>query len=636
MQSSKEILLKYWGHSSFREKQEDIINNIIEGKDTLALLPTGGGKSICFQIPSLMQEGICIVISPLISLMKDQVENIKNRGIKAVAITSEMRYKEIDIALTNCIFGGYKFLYLSPEKLQNDLVKSKISEMNVNLIAVDEAHCISEWGHNFRPSYRNISELRLIHPKAPLLALTATATSEVATDIQHNLEFKEKNLIQSSFTRKNLSYIVIKEEDKKKKLVSILNKINGSAIVYVKSRKECQHTCKLLTENNISASFYHAGVSMEERNKRQSSWKNSETRVMVATNAFGMGIDKSDVRIVIHTHIPSTTESYFQETGRAGRDEKEAYAVLLYNNSDEKYLKEFVELHFPTIVEIKDCYQNLANYFHLAIHNGEEENFDFDLGEFSRKYKINSLKTYNILKYLEKENYLKLSNVYNNYSKIHIKTNSNELYDFQMANSYFDPYIKLLLRSYSGLFDDFVNINESTIAARLNTTESNINDILIRLEKLEILQYSPKKHATQITYIQNRVENKYLNISEDKLQDRKNSELKRMNFILNYCNQTTNCRTKILLHYFGEEQTVNCGKCDICRERNKLELSDNEFESIRKKVLKITVEKTSSISDICKIIKNVNEDKVLKVITFLMENNELKTEGNKILRNNSQ
>ena len=636
MQSSKEILLKYWGHSSFREKQEDIINNIIEGKDTLALLPTGGGKSICFQIPSLMQEGICIVISPLISLMKDQVENIKNRGIKAIAITSEMRYKEIDIALTNCIFGGYKFLYLSPEKLQNDLVKSKISEMNVNLIAVDEAHCISEWGHNFRPSYRNISELRLIHPKAPLLALTATATSEVATDIQHNLEFKEKNLIQSSFTRKNLSYIVIKEEDKKKKLVSILNKINGSAIVYVKSRKECQHTCKLLTENNISANFYHAGVSMEERNKRQSSWKNSETRVMVATNAFGMGIDKSDVRIVIHTHIPSTTESYFQETGRAGRDEKEAYAVLLYNNSDEKYLKEFVELHFPTIVEIKDCYQNLANYFHLAIHNGEEENFDFDLGEFSRKYKINSLKTYNILKYLEKENYLKLSNVYNNYSKIHIKTNSNELYDFQMANSYFDPYIKLLLRSYSGLFDDFVNINESTIAARLNTTESNINDILIRLEKLEILQYSPKKHATQITYIQNRVENKYLNISEKKLQDRKNSELKRMNFILNYCNQTTNCRTKILLHYFGEEQTLNCGKCDICRERNKLELSDNEFESIRKKVLKITEEKTSSISDICKIIKNVNEDKVLKVITFLMENNELKTEGNKILRNNSQ
>ena len=636
MQSSKEILLKYWGHSSFREKQEDIINNIIEGKDTLALLPTGGGKSICFQIPSLMQEGICIVISPLISLMKDQVENIKNKGIKAVAITSEMRYKEIDIALTNCIFGGYKFLYLSPEKLQNDLVKSKISEMNVNLIAVDEAHCISEWGHNFRPSYRNISELRLIHPKASLLALTATATSEVVTDIQHNLEFKEKNLIQSSFTRKNLSYIVIKEEDKKKKLVSILNKINGSAIVYVKSRKECQHTCKLLTENNISANFYHAGVSMEERNKRQSSWKNSETRVMVATNAFGMGIDKSDVRIVIHTHIPSTTESYFQETGRAGRDEKEAYAVLLYNNSDEKYLKEFVELHFPTIAEIKDCYQNLANYFHLAIHNGEEENFDFDLGEFSRKYKINSLKTYNILKYLEKENYLKLSNVYNNYSKIHIKTNSNELYDFQMANNYFDPYIKLLLRSYSGLFDDFVNINESTIAARLNTTESNINDILIRLEKLEILQYSPKKHVTQITYIQNRVENKYLNISEDKLQDRKNLELKRMNFILNYCNQTTNCRTKILLHYFGEEQTVNCGKCDICRERNKLELSDNEFESIRKKVLKITEEKTSSISDICKIIKNVNEDKVLKVITFLMENNELKTEGNKILRNNSQ
>jgi len=630
MQTPKEILLKYWGYSSFRENQEEIINMILNNKDTLALLPTGGGKSICYQVPSLIMDGICIVISPLISLMKDQVENIQSRGIKAISLTSDLDFKEIDIALTNCIFGGYKFLYISPERLQNELVQSKISEMNVNLIAVDESHCISEWGHNFRPSYRNISLIREIHPDAPVLALTATATKDVVSDIQENLNFKEINLIQSSFYRENLSYIVIKEQDKNRKLINILNKINGSAIVYVKSRKDCEKISKILVDNNISANYYHAGLNIDQRNKRQENWKKSKSRVMVATNAFGMGIDKSDVRLVIHFHIPSTIESYFQETGRAGRDEKESFAVLLYNSSDEKYLRDFIELHFPSVEEIKECYQNLANYFQIAINNGADENFDFDLNNFSKKYKSNSLKTYNILRYLEKESYLKLQNIYNNQSKIHLKMEHSELYKFQIANIYFDPYIKLLLRSYSGLFDDFVNINETLLAGRSKTNETKIIEVLIKLQELEVLDYLPRKQGTQIMYLQNRVEEKYLQLSEKKQKERKDSEIKRMNFILNYCNQNSACRTEILLSYFGEHQNFRCGKCDICRQRNKLEISDLKFDKIKKQVLIILSEESKTLTEICSLIKDFREEKIIKVLNFMIENSELISEGNKI------
>ena len=630
MQTPKEILLKYWGYSSFRENQEEIIKMIISNKDTLALLPTGGGKSICYQIPSLIMDGICIVVSPLISLMKDQVEDMKSKGIKAIALTSDLNFKEVDIALTNCIFGGYKFLYISPEKLQNELVQSKISEMNINLIAVDEAHCISEWGHDFRPSYRNISLIREIHPNSPVIALTATATKDVVSDIQENLYFKKLNLVQSSFYRENLSYIVIKEQDKNRKLINILNKINGSAIVYVKSRKDCEKISKMIVDNNISANYYHAGLNIDQRNKRQENWKKSKSRVMVATNAFGMGIDKSDVRLVIHFHIPSTIESYFQETGRAGRDEKESFAVLLYNSTDEKYLRDFVELHFPSVKEIKECYQNLANHFQIAVNNGEEENFDFDLSDYSEKYKTNSLKTYNILRYLEKENYLKLENIYNNSSKIHLKIEHSELYKFQISNKYFDPYIKLLLRSYSGLFEDFVNINETLLAGRSKTNENKIIDILEKLQELEILDYLPKKQGTQIIYLQKRVDERYLNLSEDKQKENKDSETKRINFILNYCNQNSACRTEILLSYFGEHQNFRCGKCDICRQRNKLEISDLKFDKIKDQVLIILSEESKTLTEICNLIRNFREEKIIKVINFMIENSELISEGNKI------
>ena len=566
MQSALQILQKYWGHSNLRKKQDKIINSILEKKDTLAILPTGGGKSICYQIPSLMMDGICIVVSPLISLINDQVEKIKKKGIKAISLTSEMNYREIDVALTNCIFGNFKFLYLSPERLQNELVKKKISEMKINLIAVDESHCISEWGHDFRPSYRKISELRKIKPNVPILALTATATSIVAEDIQENLNFKSKNIIKSSFVRENINFLVYKEKDKKNRLLHILNKIKGSVIVYTKSRKDCEKLNRLLNKNNISSNYYHAGISILERNERQYSWMNSETKVMVATNAFGMGIDKSNVRLVIHYHIPSNLEAYFQETGRVGRDEKESYAILLYNNNDVKYLQEFVELNYPTMLEIKDIYQKLANYFHLSINSGDKESFDFNLSEFCNTYKYNKVKVYNSLKYLEKEEYLKITDIRNNYSKIKIIVEHSELYKFQSNNSFLNPYIKLLLRSYSGIFDDYIIINENILATKSQTTEKNIEEILYRLEKLEVLSYLPKKQGSQITYLQNRIENKYLQISEKKLIERRESEIKRMRYILNYTKQSTICRNKILLSYFDEFQKNNCGKCDICRK----------------------------------------------------------------------
>jgi len=629
MTSSKEILLKYWGFSKFRTNQEEIIEMALDGKDTLALLPTGGGKSICYQIPSLIKDGICIVISPLIALMNDQVSTLKEKGIKAIAITSEMNYKELDIALTNCIFGGYKFLYLSPERLQNQLVKSKLSEMNVNLIAVDEAHCISEWGHDFRPSYRKISDLRELFPEVSVLALTATATKNVVTDIQKNLNFESENIVQSSFERENLSYVVINENDKNSKLISILSKVKGSTIIYVQTRRECEILTNFLKENEINADYYHAGVSLKNRKERQLNWKNNKTRVIVATNAFGMGIDKSNVRLVIHLHLPSTIEAYFQEAGRAGRDEKHAFAILLYNNSDIKKLKDFVSLHYISVTEIKDCYQNLANYFNLAVNNGLDESFEFDITDFGKRYNIHFLKVYNILKYLEKEEYLKLNDAFNTPSKINICVSNTDLYKFQIANQFFDGFIKILLRSYSGLFDNYVTINEVTIAARAKITTEKAKDILSKLEELEIIKYVPQNENFKILYLQNRIDSKFLSVSEKKLEERQNSETHKMKSIINYVSQNTDCRTKILFDYFGEEQKFRCGKCDICRERNKLEISDLEYSNISKSVLKILQVKMLSIKEICTELSSHNEDKIIKVIQFMVEHNTICKDKNK-------
>lgn len=417
------ILAKYWGYHSFRPLQEEIITSVLQGNDTLALLPTGGGKSVCFQVPALVQEGVCIVISPLIALMKDQVDNLQKKGISAIAITSAMHKREIDIAFDNCVYGNIKFLYLSPERLITPIAQARIQKMKVSLIAVDEAHCISQWGYDFRPSYLEIAKLRELQPKVPVLALTATATPEVVKDIQEKLRFKKANVLQKSFERKNLAYVVIGEEDKLSRLLKVVNNVGGTGVVYVRNRKKTQEVAAFLQKNKIPADFYHAGLTPGERSQKQDSWIKNKTRVIVATNAFGMGIDKPDVRFVVHLDLPDSLEAYFQEAGRAGRDEGKAYAVMLYNEADINDLKSNVEMSFPSVEEIRQTYQALANYYQLAVGSGEGAAFDFDISELCRNYKLEPVTVFNSIRFLEKEGYISATEAVYQPSRINFTLN---------------------------------------------------------------------------------------------------------------------------------------------------------------------------------------------------------------------
>ncbi len=629
MFNAKQILITYWGHTNFRPMQEEIIQSVLATKDTLALLPTGGGKSVCFQIPCLMQDGICIVISPLISLMKDQVEHLKSKGIKSVAITSGMSKNEVDVALGNCIYGNYKFLYLSPERLQNKMVQERIRQMNVNLITVDEAHCISEWGYDFRPSYLHIAEIREIIPDVPILALTATATADIIDDIQDKLLFSDKHLLQSSFVRENLSYVVINTENKKPKLVKILNHFKSSAIVYVGSRKETKEITQLLRTHNISSDYYHAGLDMDIRNQKQEKWTRNEIRVMVATNAFGMGIDKENVRVVVHINTPTSLEAYFQEAGRAGRDGTLAYAILLTNKSDRIDLSRFILSQFPTVQEIRDCYQKIADYFHIAVDTAEGESFEFDINDFCERYNLKIYKTYNILKYLEKEEFIKLTDSIHSPSKLHFIVDNTELYRFQVANVHYDSFIKLLLRSYSGLFENYVTINEQTLSSRFNSPPTQVVDLLEKLQQLEILKYLPRTNAPKLIFTKNRAEASTIRISEEILKIKKELKKQKMESIIAYAENSTICRTQQLLEYFGEENNYKCGKCDVCVERNKLEISDLEFEKIKKYLQNILSEKAMISSEIINTITDVREEKVLKVLQWLLDNGKIKLTENK-------
>ncbi len=622
----KQILLQYWGFSSFRALQEDIILSVLKGQDTLALLPTGGGKSICFQVPALVREGICIVVSPLIALMKDQVANLNKRGIKAVGIYSGMSRSEIDVAVDNCVYGNIKFLYLSPERLTSDLIRTRIAKMKVNLVAVDEAHCISQWGYDFRPPYLQIEEIREILPKVPFLALTATATPEVTEDICDKLGMKEPSVFIKSFERKNLVYAVLHEENKMGRLLKICNKVKGTGIVYVRNRRKTKEIAEFLFKNRISANYYHAGLDAKTRDARQEDWIKEKTRVIVSTNAFGMGIDKPNVRFVVHMDLPDSPEAYFQEAGRAGRDEKKAYAVLLYNNSDIIDLDRFFELSFPPLDFIKKVYNALGNYFQLATGSGKDKSFDFQLADFCNHYQLDRFSTFSALKILEKEGYIALSDALLHPSRLLLKLNKEDLYRFMVANPSYDLFMKVILRSYTGLFAEFARIDENEIAERTRIPLQQVGKNLQRLQQMNVLEYTPRNNKPQLTFVSERTDTQYLRISPENYTLRKKFAGQRVEAIKHYVQAQNKCRSILLLEYFGQKEGKRCGICDVCLERNKLELSQLEFDNIIEQIKPLLKKSEMSIQAIMDNLNtSIREEKIIKAIQWLMDNDKIGT-----------
>lgn len=571
MNKSTEILKKVWGFEKFRPLQEDIVNAVLDNKDVLALLPTGGGKSICFQVPALLREGICIVITPLIALMKDQVEHLKRKKISAVAVFSGMSRREIDITLDNCVYGNIKFLYVSPERLKTEMFQERVKKMKVALITVDEAHCISQWGYDFRPSYLEIAEIRNLVPEVNIIALTATATEEVKVDISEKLHLKGPEIFQKSFARENLSYSVFQEEDKERKLVNILDKVKGSGIVYVRSRRETKEIAQLLKQNGISANFYHAGLSNEQRYAIQDEWVQNKIRIIVATNAFGMGIDKPDVRVVAHIDLPDNLEAYYQEAGRAGRDERKAYAVVLYHQKDLEVLKRQLLLEYPEVGYLKKVYQSLANYYKIAVGSSFMASYDFVIEDFCTTFNLNPLETYYIIKKLEEEGFVQLNEGFYSPSKVLINLNNQQLYEFQIANAHLDLLIKALLRIYGGeLFANFTKISEKQLAAVLVLPVEEIVRKLNLLNQMEVIAYDKQHEKPQLTFTTPRQDASKLAINLEKLKKRKENAGNKMNKIIEYVQQEHRCRTQVILDYFGEIAYDKCGVCDICLKAKKI------------------------------------------------------------------
>jgi len=623
-----DILKKYWGYDDFRDLQEDIINSVCEGRDTLALMPTGGGKSITFQVPALAMEGICLVVTPLIALMKDQVQNLKDREIKAAAIYSGMTQKEIGITLDNCLYGNYKFLYVSPERLSTETFLSRLHYLKVSLIAVDESHCISQWGYDFRPSYLNIADIRNHLPGVPVLALTATATPEVVTDIQQRLKFSKPNVFLKSFERSNLVYVVRHTESKEKMLLTILEKTPGTAVVYVRSRKGSKEISDMLRQNNIASDFFHAGLTNERKDQKQAAWKSGEIRVIVATNAFGMGIDKANVRSVVHMDLPDSVEAYFQEAGRAGRDGLKAYAVLLFQKADATKLKKRIQDSFPEKETIRKVYESLAHYFQISAGSGAGFMHSFDLTDFCTKFKYSFLQGYHALKILEQAGYIELTEEQDNPSRLYFLTKRDELYNVRMNDAPCDELLQMLLRSYTGLFVDFVSIQEEVMAKRLNTNANDIYERLIRLSKYGIIHYIPRKKSPYIIYRVRREETERVLICKEVYEERRERYQKRINSILTYANLDQVCRSKQLLLYFGQKDAPNCGKCDVCQSKNEMGLPRFEYDRIREKILSQLTEKSCLLDE---LIDSLHEDssKSLTVFRHLCDTREIQQNNEK-------
>ena len=622
----REILKEKWGFASFRPLQEEIIKSVISGNDTLALMPTGGGKSLTFQISALASEGLCLVITPLIALMKEQVNRLNGMEIKSVAIHSGMTAEEIDIALDNCIYGNVKFLYISPERISTKLFQAKAARFNLSLIAVDEAHCISQWGYDFRPSYLKITVLRDIFPDSvPFLALTATATPTVVEDIMTKLRFKKPNVFKMSFERKNITYLIRRVEDKETYLIKTLERKRDCGIVYVRNRKKCQEVAEQLVNAGVSADYYHAGLKNELRDEKQALWSSGKTKVIVSTNAFGMGIDKADVRFVIHWDIPDSIENYFQESGRAGRDGKPAFAVLLYTPADKTRLQSSLAKRFPPIEKIKDVYEALCNYLGVPEGAGKDAVFDFNLFHFLTKYRLPATETYNSLMFLQREGYFEFTEEINNPSRVHFIVNRDDLYKFQVANEAFDTFIKLLLRSHTGLFTGFMPVNEDELSRRSGASRDTVYQYLVKLSTYNIIRYIPGKKTALVIFNEERLVRKALYISPDNYLLVKERYEARLKSIIEYAESENHCRSVMLLNYFGEE-SVNCGICDVCRKRTG-EVQSVEQGVIIEKIKEILADKKVDAEELVQLIGR-NEEETIKTIRYLLDNSKLLKDSN--------
>ncbi len=618
MEKYLEILKKYWKHTSFRTVQSEIISSIGQGKDTLGIMSTGGGKSVTFQVPALAMDGVCLVISPLIALMNDQVERLRSMDIKAKALHSGMSYHEIITALDNAVYGAYKFLYISPERLSSDIFRAKIPQIPVSFITVDEAHCISQWGYDFRPSYLQIAKLRQYFPQIPVLALTATATSEVVDDIQSQLLFREKKVICGEFTRENLIYFVRHTDSKVSDLSKVIKSIKGPGIIYLRNRKKTREIAEHLQRNGISADFYHAGLTYENRDAKQTRWTHGEIRIMVATNAFGMGIDKANVRFVLHLDLPDSLEAYVQEAGRAGRDGKKAFAVLLINNYDKSIATKRLSVNFPEIAEIKRIYSAMCNYLQVPIGSGKGVAFDFNLYNFSSAYKLNALVAFNALKLLEKQGYLELTDELNNPSRILFILNRDDLYKFQIENQKFDGFIKLLLRSYTGLFADYTKIDEDVLAKRANIPRDLVYQYLIKLGQMKAISYIPAKKTPLLIFIEERLDEKSLHISHEFITERRNRYKARLDAMLQYAFSDSECRNNLLLKYFGQPASKPCGTCDICKARLDNETTPERIEQLKAELIELLKTNPSYTGEL-QLSLEIKEETLTTIVHSLLE-----------------